>query len=676
MSDRNENLLVKQQKYRAQRIDPNYPSKIHSSRRWMFFLTRILPAIGFTAVLLMTFNPFSNTGRTLYEPGVVSAQHSFFNHRCGDCHESHLGSFGIVTNSKCRVCHDGPVHNANQVCPGGEKLLKGTAVSTAGKQIEEPRCASCHTEHKGDKSLVKMSDNHCTQCHADLKVQGSAQPVVTKSITGFSPGGGHDDWRILKPNPTKPGGNDPTQLRFNHKIHMKMVYDSSSPLGARQMECVDCHSATVTNLEPLPAETTRLIAFEKTILDGKTDEFYDGIKASAAASSVTRLKLTPTDLRKLTGAALDRPPLSHHAIDKDNAAALKSDCAETVVELIYERLTNTPARGETRYMIPVNYERNCATTCHAHTLPALKLDEAITLIPPHSTATTVRRALSNERLESMLQQSQAIKKIAQEKSPATPLIQRLRTELSKKAAAPILSSKDKSKIDAELIRVLRDSTPDMVMYVAATFKPDECSLLTDNILTPTVINDYGTLSKRNKKELNESLDEKVSGRISAFVDDSPAKLSEVAIKKRDELTQKLFVSKEDATKSGDRGACLFCHEPSPKPANAGAEYPVIASVRAPVRWLNQAVFNHETHRVVNCESCHTEARSSEKTSAVLLPGIQKCQECHKPNGARTDCNECHLYHDKSHQARDHAISIEDLMNSGAERIVKRKIDSK
>lgn len=80
----------------------------------------------------------------------------------------------------------------------------------------------------------------------------------------------------------------------------------------------------------------------------------------------------------------------------------------------------------------------------------------------------------------------------------------------------------------------------------------------------------------------------------------------------------------------------------------------------PSRWQPHARFSHNAHQMMNCAECHEGAVRSEQTADILLPGVKLCQQCHsstpKPRGAgtrmryfgaRSDCVECHTYHDHS-----------------------------
>jgi predicted Zn-ribbon and HTH transcriptional regulator len=65
--------------------------------------------------------------------------------------------------------------------------------------------------------------------------------------------------------------------------------------------------------------------------------------------------------------------------------------------------------------------------------------------------------------------------------------------------------------------------------------------------------------------------------------------------------------------------------------------------------MTHAKFDHEAHQLVTCTECHTQAKTSNRTEDVLLPGIATCHKCH--SGARiaadSRCSACHDYHDWS-----------------------------
>jgi hypothetical protein len=71
--------------------------------------------------------------------------------------------------------------------------------------------------------------------------------------------------------------------------------------------------------------------------------------------------------------------------------------------------------------------------------------------------------------------------------------------------------------------------------------------------------------------------------------------------------------------------------------------------------MKHAVFKHDSHRMLDCAQCHPPAagKASARPAADReLPGIKTCLGCHDAHGrrARSDCVECHLYHDPARRA--------------------------
>jgi len=65
-------------------------------------------------------------------------------------------------------------------------------------------------------------------------------------------------------------------------------------------------------------------------------------------------------------------------------------------------------------------------------------------------------------------------------------------------------------------------------------------------------------------------------------------------------------------------------------------------------WLERGEFAHRSHRAVECEDCHTQARASTTTADVLVPGMKSCLPCHGESGTALDrCATCHVYHNRS-----------------------------
>jgi Cytochrome c7 and related cytochrome c len=84
-------------------------------------------------------------------------------------------------------------------------------------------------------------------------------------------------------------------------------------------------------------------------------------------------------------------------------------------------------------------------------------------------------------------------------------------------------------------------------------------------------------------------------------------------------------------------------------------------------WLERGEFSHRKHRAVECESCHTQARTSTKTEDVLIPSMKSCVQCHGESGTTLDeCAMCHLYHNRSLE-KERDRNLRELIDRGAGR---------
>jgi predicted CXXCH cytochrome family protein len=125
-------------------------------------------------------------------------------------------------------------------------------------------------------------------------------------------------------------------------------------------------------------------------------------------------------------------------------------------------------------------------------------------------------------------------------------------------------------------------------------------------------------------------------------------------------------------------ACFLCHEVSKRDVSedqlreeASSQYEILKP-QIPEIWMPESIFSHGAHEEVSCESCHAGARTSEKTSDVLLPRVDSCRECHSslgdshPRGGhstvKSDCIMCHSYHDSLLMSLDKKHSIEDIVS--------------
>ncbi|MHB8753591.1 MAG: cytochrome c3 family protein [Candidatus Acidiferrales bacterium] len=192
----------------AQRIELSYFKRAHPLRRWRFILSVALPAI---AIAWLAVAGVSKN-RSPYSMGPVSAPHAFFGQKCFACHVADTVSFRHpVTDQSCLVCHDGPIHHADQVFT--------------------PSCSSCHVEHQGHIRLTAVRDSSCTQCHADLTTRAGA-PHFVRSVLSFAR---HPEFAPLRANFKNPG-----TVKFSHAAHL--APNLIGPDGRRvKLACDDCH---------------------------------------------------------------------------------------------------------------------------------------------------------------------------------------------------------------------------------------------------------------------------------------------------------------------------------------------------------------------------------------------------------------------------------------------------
>ncbi|MBC7964621.1 MAG: hypothetical protein H7Z17_01750 [Fuerstia sp.] len=129
------------------------------------------------------------------------------------------------------------------------------------------------------------------------------------------------------------------------------------------------------------------------------------------------------------------------------------------------------------------------------------------------------------------------------------------------------------------------------------------------------------------------------------------------------------------------GGCGFCHE-SNDDSNGNW---TIRKPNIPDRWFRHAKFHHDAHRTLKCVECHSISASpsdmlkgddarpdiytSVSTGDILMPKIALCKSCHSTSppegrgihGARTDCLECHIYHQRDFEKQG-SKDLKELLN--------------
>jgi hypothetical protein len=110
--------------------------------------------------------------------------------------------------------------------------------------------------------------------------------------------------------------------------------------------------------------------------------------------------------------------------------------------------------------------------------------------------------------------------------------------------------------------------------------------------------------------------------------------------------------------------CGYCHQTAGEgvvQAVNRVEGRFVAARPEGAPWLERGEFSHRSHRAVDCESCHTQARRSARTEDVLIPAMKSCVPCHGESGTTLDgCATCHLYHNRALE-KDGDRRLRDLM---------------
>ena len=98
----------------------------------------------------------------------------------------------------------------------------------------------------------------------------------------------------------------------------------------------------------------------------------------------------------------------------------------------------------------------------------------------------------------------------------------------------------------------------------------------------------------------------------------------------------------------EKRVCVDCHDVTHVLGASGFDQWRVSPVRLTQNWMPRARFNHAAHITEPCQSCHDRAEHSKKSSDILMPGIEKCRDCH--GGAHdsskldSDCVMCHRFH--------------------------------
>jgi predicted CXXCH cytochrome family protein len=172
----------------------------------------------------------------VWNPGELSNPHRYFAQQCATCHEN---SFTSVKDSACLTCH-AAIGNHIEAAGLGD-------LASVHRDLQGTRCAECHEEHRGLRSLVIREGALCVQCHRSIAE--SAPKTEIRDVRGFPDG--HPQFRVsLVADAAQRStqrvilGGDPKpldhpNLTFSHAAHL--VPKGFPALGYKPMVCADCH---------------------------------------------------------------------------------------------------------------------------------------------------------------------------------------------------------------------------------------------------------------------------------------------------------------------------------------------------------------------------------------------------------------------------------------------------
>ncbi|MDX1670247.1 MAG: hypothetical protein R3194_12570, partial [Limnobacter sp.] len=264
---------------------------------------------------------------SVWNPGPLASAHQAWE---GDCQACHNGNFSRVTDESCNSCH------GNMGLHVSEQTLPET-------NFAEPRCATCHRDHKGLESLAEQNKHFvgqdCADCHANI--EQSAPKTETLPVKGFD-GTDHPAFRITMRSTEDAASlirvrmkqgemlSEPTTLRFPHDVHMNPK-GLESRTRVEVLECASCHETadTETGFKPIEMEahcqSCHSLAFEPALPDREVPHGASGPVLDTIVEFYSFLKQNPqmqADVARVRDTYLARPGASNKPRASVKASAL------------------------------------------------------------------------------------------------------------------------------------------------------------------------------------------------------------------------------------------------------------------------------------------------------------------------------------------------------------------
>jgi hypothetical protein len=192
--------------------------------------------------------------RATLTSGPLSNHHRLIENSCERCHPS---AFRGTPDQACVECHKMPEHAAAM-----PKMI-------AAHPEQQAKCASCHKEHHGMRSLVPADSPMCTGCH--MRINQLLPGTEQASFGDFDhhPEFAVHGWVGMPPTYRRVRLGETTirsetQIKFSHKKHMALTDGNKSTL-----ECASCHETAEDNKTfrpmsyPRHCERCHLIDFDE-----------------------------------------------------------------------------------------------------------------------------------------------------------------------------------------------------------------------------------------------------------------------------------------------------------------------------------------------------------------------------------------------------------------------------
>jgi hypothetical protein len=589
------------------------PRPYRRLKRSIFWAT-FLGAIGVTAWTLLAGK------RTVYEAGPVSTAHAMFNNECERCHsesfqplyrfllaDPHVRS---VSDDTCRSCHAGSVHHGNALA----QMV--------------PDCAGCHQEHRGRALLARVPDGQCTACHADLKtIDGKL--TYSQHIRDWNTD--HPTFGRWREEPLK----DPGTIRFSHEAHLVPggILDIDRVQWEKQREKLRSlrGDAIIPDPNHPRPESAEAIA-EATDIGHIRAPFTGLFRAAVLGPSLRTGGLVGTGSIAAPFTGLLAVGLEPMARWQAQARSSRSPVngAQHVAAL---QLPGVNAGPKTRC---AGKPRERGSTTHVslavQQVPQVTRDQSS--IHPQQTQTrnhVVLECLSCHQLD-----------------PAGRYMLPIRYEQHCQQCHPL---------SVQLVGEWKDGRE---REIANAFGKKPAP-------HPTPAEGPETVRAALRERLTELI-QKAPGLVGTEGLPAPrpvpgSRRAEPLTGEQWDWTNRQLGHLERLLFDG-AGGCQYCHQERTNPEKRPNGLPEYRASALPNRWYPHSVFRHDSHRMLTCGECHP-AANSKQSSDVLMPAIDNCRACHNSRvGARTDCAECHMYHNVEGKQQFRGIFTMDQSTGG------------